>query len=584
MLSKTFILIVLVLLLASLLALAENLPQEQKTFLHNLKKIGATRSELDTLSILLKTNAPQDEVEKRSNSIIQRRLSRFDPEQQKVYYDLKEEERLDYLASSDPNGWVKKRERKLAEKLCGTKEGKIQYYALKDLLQERELRDFVKQDSSGRMEWLKRYWSLKDPTPTTLKNEWKDEFDSRVDFVITNFHSVFGERPWDDRGDVLLKLGPPEERVLSADSSWKARRERYKGPVTNTEEEFYKTGCEVWTYFIRGKEVNFQFEDMKFTGNFTLVPYKSANRIENLDYISKFNLQFAELDQSLAVYRHDYEGEPLDFAWEAVKFRHINGIYEILVNVGIPTDKLARDSLDQVHYEQQIAVKNDKGEIVRCDSVKVHQKIPDSSDNLLIDQKSFLLRPGLYMIALETRDQISKKVGLYKDDLFLPAYTLSNSNPGLTVSRPVLSSKVVEAQPGEETKKFFFNGYLIYPNPGHIFFKEQEDEIRAYFEIYDLSSRNDTVRFSTISYIINYDQSNLDSILVTCDTVTTVRAAFTPGIAVYQILPLLSSRGPHLEPGDYIWRIDIIDLNAPHKPESLVNRLRIKKERGVRKL
>lgn len=137
MLSKTFIHIVLVLLLASLFALADNPAQEHKIFLHDLKKIGASKSELDTLGILLNTNASQGEIEKRSSSIIQRRLSKFNPEQQRLYYDLKEEERLDYLASSDPNGWIKNHDRKLVQELCNSKETRVQYYSLRDLHGER---------------------------------------------------------------------------------------------------------------------------------------------------------------------------------------------------------------------------------------------------------------------------------------------------------------------------------------------------------------------------------------------------------------------------------------------------------------
>lgn len=568
---RSFLLVALVLFLASLIALAENRPQEQKTFLHNLKKIGATKSELDTLSILLKTNAPQDEIQKRSDSIIRRTLSKLNPEQQMTYYELNEKDRFEYLASRDPDGWIRKRDKKLVERICETKEGKILYYSLKDLLKKEELREFIKQDSSGRAEWLKKYWATKDPTPTTSKNEWKEEFDNRLEFILDNFHSTFGEKPWDDRGDVLLKLGPPEERVLSAESSWKARKERHKGPVTDTEEEFYKSGCEVWTYFINGKEVHLQFEDMKFTGYFTLVPYKSEIQIENLDYISKFNVQFAELDQSQAVYRHDYGGKPMDFAWEVIKFRSLNNVYEILVNVGIPVDKIGRDSTGMSHYGQQIAIRNGDGEIIRSDTNRVAQKIPNVEDQILVDQKQFLLTPGVYSVALQIRDHINGKIGLYQDNLFLPAFADSGST--LSLSRAILSSKIIESLSSDENDKFYLNGYRVYPNPGHVFFKEQEHEIKAYFEVYNLQPKNDTLRFVTISYIIKYTEG--DSALVTSDTTRTVYSPFQPGMVAYQILPLLDSNS-YLEPGDFIWRIDVIDLNAPHKAESIVNRLKIK--------
>lgn len=568
---RSLLFIVLVLFLASLLALAENLPEEQKTFLHNLKKIGATKSELDTLSVLLKTNAPPEEIQKKSDSIIRRTLSKLTPEQQKTYYELSEKDKLEYLASGDTDGWIRKRDKRFVEKICETREGKILYYSLKDLLEKDELREFIKQDSSGREEWLKKYWATKDPTPTTSKNEWKEEFDKRLEFILDNFHSTFGVKPWDDRGDILLKLGLPEERELSAESSWKAKKEAYKGPVVDTEEEFYKSGCEVWTYFLGGKEVHFQFEDMKFTGYLALVPYRSASRIENLDYMSTFNVQFAELDQSQAVYRHDYKGKPMDFAWEVIKFRSLNNVYEILVNVGIPVDKIGRDSTGTVHYDQQIAIRNGDGEIIRCDTNRVAQKIPNVEDQILVDQKQFLLTPGVYSVALQIRDHVNGKIGLYQDNLFLPSYTDTGST--LSLSRAILSSKIIESPSGNENDKFYLNGYRVYPNPGHVFFKEQEHEIKAYFEVYNLQPKNDTLEFATISYIIKYTEG--DSALVTSDTSITVHSGFRPDMVAYQILPLLDSSS-YLEPGDYIWRIDVIDLNAPHKTESIVNRLKIK--------
>ncbi len=577
MLSKTFIHIVLVLLLASLFALADNPAQEHKIFLHDLKKIGASKSELDTLGILLNTNASQGEIEKRSSSIIQRRLSKFNPEQQRLYYDLKEEERLDYLASSDPNGWIKNHDRKLVQELCNSKETRVQYYSLRDLLTAKELRDFIREDSSGRIEWLKRYWSFKDPTPTTARNEWKEEFDSRVDFALANFHSVFGEKPWDDRGDVLLKLGPPEERELSVDSSWKVTKERYKGPVTDTEKETYRTAGELWTYRLKGKEVYFQFEDLKFIGYYQLVPHKSASKIDNLDYISDFNVQFAKLDQSQVIYHHDYGGKALDFAWDIVKFRSVNNVYEILVNVGVPTGKLERDSAGLVHYSQQIAIRDEQGNFINCDSVKVSQRIPDVKNQLLIDQKGFLLTPGTYSVAVEIKDTKSKRIGLYKDDLFLPGYVSQDSlqPKELELSRAILSPAVREAQPGDTASKFFLNGYVIVPNPSHVFLFEQESEIKAYFEIYNLKPKDDTLRFMTISQVIRYVSA--DSTVINSDTTVTVHQGFMPGAIAYQIVHLITNSGSYFEPGDYLWRIDVIDLNAPHKAESIVDKFRITK-------
>jgi GWxTD domain-containing protein len=553
----------------------KGLTQEQKKILSCLEKIDATKQELDTLSILFKSNSPARETQKRIDFIIQRKISRLNLEHQKIYYTLGDEERFSFLLASDKDRWMRKRENKAIEKLCKTREGKIQYYALGDLLTEKEFTDFIQQDSTGRVAWLKRYWALRDPTSTTPENEWENEFDRRVEVAIQNYHSNFGQKPWDDRGDVYIKLGPPEQCELSADSSWKAYLERKRGFVSATEQEFYRSACETWNYTIGGKDVLFQFEDMKYTGYYQLVPHKSGNPIENLDYLYNFNVEKAKLGTAKAVYHHDYGGKPLDFAWEVIRFRSLNNVYEILVNVGIPTDKLDKDSSGLVRYTQQIAVRNEKGEIVNRDSIKVCQQVPDIKNQLLIDQRRFLLSSGMYQVVVEIRDTKSKKIGLYKEDIFLPGYVIpaSITNPPLELSRAILSSSVRKAQPDESESKFFLNGYLIIPNPGHIFLEEQEPEIRAYFEIYNLLPENDTLRFATISQIIKYVSS--DSAVVSSDTTITIHSGYVPGSFAYQILQLSSNSGLDLEPGDYLWRIDVVDLNAPSKAESIVNKLKI---------
>ncbi len=548
------------------------LTREQKKTLNYLKKAGASRAELDTLSILLKADTSQAKIQKRIDPIIRRSISQLSLEQQGAYYSLAEEERLEYLAASDKERWIKKREDRLVKKLCSTREGKIQYYALKNLLSKEELKDFVRQDSTERVEWLKSFWAKSDPTPTTDRNEWEEEFNRRVSYALEHFHSTFGGKLWDERGDVYIKLGPPEERGLGVDSSWKAVLEQSKGPVFSSESEYDKTEGETWHYVIKGKDVYLQFEDLIM--GCILVPHLEGN-IQDLDALSSFLAQKGELNMAKAIYHHDYGGAPLDFAWEIIKFRSLNNVYEVLVNIGIPTGKLEKDSSGLVHYSQQIAIRDEKGKFVNCDSVRVCQRVPDFKNELLIDQRGFLLTPGTYTIALEVKDPGNKRIGLYKDELFLPGYVSPDSlhQPNLELSRAILASEVREAQPGEEESKFFLNGYLIIPNPSHIFLVEQEPKIKAYFEIYNLLPKDDTLRFATISHIIKY--ASKDSAVVSSDTAVTIHAGFVPGTAAYQIIPLINSTGSYLAPDDYLWRIDVIDLNAPYKAESIIDKFRI---------
>ena len=79
-------------------------------------------------------------------------------------------------------------------------------YLLNDALRDQFL---GLSSDSLRQEWLRRYWLLRDPTPTTPENERLEEHERRVRFAREQF---FMATPpfWDDRGGFLIQYGPPD--------------------------------------------------------------------------------------------------------------------------------------------------------------------------------------------------------------------------------------------------------------------------------------------------------------------------------------------------------------------------------------
>ena len=57
------------------------------------------------------------------------------------------------------------------------------------------------------------FWTQRDPTPGTYRNELKEEFFKRVDFANQNFPEIVtGREGWEtDRGKIYIKNGPPDE-------------------------------------------------------------------------------------------------------------------------------------------------------------------------------------------------------------------------------------------------------------------------------------------------------------------------------------------------------------------------------------
>src|SRR5262249_12806136 len=59
-----------------------------------------------------------------------------------------------------------------------------------------------------RRELIRRYWALRDPTPTTPENERRDEHERRVRYARDHFAQV--ARPyWDARGGFYIRFGAP---------------------------------------------------------------------------------------------------------------------------------------------------------------------------------------------------------------------------------------------------------------------------------------------------------------------------------------------------------------------------------------
>jgi len=68
-------------------------------------------------------------------------------------------------------------------------------------------------DAAARREFIADFWEKRDPDPETEENEFKDEFDRRIDYCNTHFRE--GRRGINtDRGRIYLYLGPPD-RVQS---------------------------------------------------------------------------------------------------------------------------------------------------------------------------------------------------------------------------------------------------------------------------------------------------------------------------------------------------------------------------------
>jgi GWxTD domain-containing protein len=87
------------------------------------------------------------------------------------------------------------------------------YDALQPLLSQDLKEQFLGLSSDSlRAEWLRRYWRLQDPTPTTPENERRIEHERRVTRARRDF-AMKDPPGWDARGEVLILVGEPDSVI-----------------------------------------------------------------------------------------------------------------------------------------------------------------------------------------------------------------------------------------------------------------------------------------------------------------------------------------------------------------------------------
>lgn len=378
------------------------------------------------------------------------------------------------------------------------------YYELRPLLTDEEALEFLKLSRVEREEWLRKFWKSKDPTPTTEGNEFKEEHERRVEYAKANFGSSFTMRPWDDRGEVYIKYGEPEERRLGVYKS--SDRKGYIGRDFNT-------GCsdgEVWHY--DRYLLDFQFEDYHCIGYFNLVPFvsevvamrdKDVPKLphEDMDRLQGFNAMKAEkVDMQKEIYEHDYGGKALDYALDVASFRFKKDLYDVDVNLGIPTGKLGQsenDTTAQGGLMRRISVFDENLVEVAKDSTTTYYSTTSTKELLLVDQKSFHLTPGEYTIAVEVKNLSTNSIGIYKKEIVLPAHTDPKEQ---YISQIIMAAEIRPPQPNE--RKYIKHDLAVVPLPSKTYYADQM--IKFYYEVYNLKLDNE----GKAHYLVNYDLVN----------------------------------------------------------------------------
>lgn len=146
-------------------------------------------------------------------------------------------------------------------------ESKKFYDTARLIMSREEIKIFnILPDAESRKEFIADFWAKRDPNPDTEVNEFKAEFESRVDYATRRYRGE-GRPGWNtDRGRVHIFMGPPdkfEEFMTHTDTT-------VRGPIL------------WWVYY--DYQLGIEFVDERGTGEYKIRNY-DGNFFEAMDIL-----------------------------------------------------------------------------------------------------------------------------------------------------------------------------------------------------------------------------------------------------------------------------------------------------------
>lgn len=383
--------------------------------------------------------------------------------------------------------------------------------AMKALLgEERYLEYVLLTDTTEANEWLRQFWVEHDPTPTTDENEFKDEHKRRVRHAIHFFgQGSRGGPPWDERGEVYIRYGEPDERRIfnfgMDDNPYdrferdRDRQQRFGRDIADDALSDGRAPTEVWTYYKFGE--TFQFEDNDQWGFFELVPVSDPT-MPRQDVADFFQSRLSISDLQPAIYYHEYGENLVDYALDVVRFHAGRDKWRVDVNLGYPISELGRgpDSMS-VSLRRKIIIRDENQREVYGEVGVIHRIIDSASNEhrLMVEQQVCDLRSGTYTLAVTIEDYFSGKTGTYTRDIHLPKYVVAEVHE---ISDIELASFVWSIyEPGSP---FVKADRMVMPLPSRIYLPGQE--LAFYYEVYNLL----TDESGETRYKVDYEISRID--------------------------------------------------------------------------
>ncbi len=187
-------------------------------------------------------------------------------------------------------------------------------------------------------------------------------------------------------------------------------------------------------------------------------------------------------------YRHDFGGDPLEYAFDAVSFRGDGGVTEVDLSYSIPVwqfGDITDDKGDRTWLDNQVTLRDSIhtpafsrkfrfGPVARPERQLGSQVFQGAAFTLAAN---LVMPAGTFAVAVEMRDEATQRIGVYKKPVSISDYRGS----GLLISDLKLSTGIT---PATTAGPFVRKGLNVVPNPGRLYARGQL--VYVYYEVYNL--------------------------------------------------------------------------------------------------
>jgi GWxTD domain-containing protein len=413
------------------------------------------------------------------------------------------------------------------------------------------------QTDEEREQFIRDFWSMRDPSPDTEENEYKEEYYERLAYADEHFTSGKPGR-LTDRGRIYIKFGKPDS-IESHPAGGSYEREWYEGGGSTSTYPFEK-----WFYryisAIQRSDVELEFVDPTGSGEYRIA--RNPNEKDALLYVPGAGQTTAELmgqelraDRiagasafGLANYRRSKDnpfevselindldktpdnkrnyfgpggvGTPtiddnaLDFDVQANFFKQSDG--RVLTAFTIQTEN--RDLVFKDSGGLQTATLNITGRITTVSlrpsgrfedavvATGLPQELTATKQKKFAYGKAVILPPGRYRLDVMVRDVNSGAAGIRHQGFLVPSY----DEQTLAASSVVLAAKLENMAGQAGGGQFTIGQYKVIPNLSGDF--EAGQPVGVYLQVYNVGVDQTTLQPAVdIEYVVSRDGKAIHS-------------------------------------------------------------------------